>query len=108
MSFLRYGLVCFLSLIVFCTVNSVSSAASGTDDGLDTVYEGLDADKDGKVSKDEWDAVDADKDGQITSDEWEKYHYKSGGKGTSKWKVIMWVDPDADDYMYREEFNSNR
>lgn len=108
MRFLHYGLICLLSLSVFCAMNSGPAFASDTNDMLDTVYESLDADKDGKVSKDEWNAVDEDKDGQITANEWEKYHYKSGSEGTSKWKVIMWVDPDVDDYMYREEFIRNR
>jgi Ca2+-binding EF-hand superfamily protein len=67
---------------------------------MEEVFQALDKDKDGRISKEEWNSVDTNKDGEITAEEWQKYHFKSS-------RNIKWFDNNGDLLMDRQEFLRN-
>lgn len=90
----------FAVMTVILTTNGVFAADRGSDEESERIFQSLDEDHDGKISKDEWNAVDANRDGKITPKEWERYHLKSS-------KTIKWFDKNGDGSMDRDEFLNN-
>jgi Ca2+-binding EF-hand superfamily protein len=72
----------------------------------DELFQACDKDKDGKISKEEWDTIDSNKDNTITSDEWDKYKYKSTDQKTNPFQ-IRYYDVHGDGTMGKEEFQRN-
>jgi len=72
----------------------------------DELFQACDANKDGKISREEWDTIDSDKDSTITSDEWDKYKYKSTDQKTDPFQ-IRYYDVYGDGTMGKEEFQRN-
>lgn len=70
------------------------------------IFEACDINKDGKISKDEWDILDINKDQTITSDEWDKYKYQSTEQKSNPFR-IKYYDVYGDGTMGREEFLKN-
>ena len=72
----------------------------------DELFQACDANKDGKISREEWDTIDSDKDNTITNDEWDKYKYKSADQKTNPFQ-IKYYDVHGDGTMGKEEFQRN-
>jgi Ca2+-binding EF-hand superfamily protein len=72
----------------------------------DEIFQACDINKDGKISREEWDMIDSDKDNLITSHEWDKYKYKSTDQKTDPFQ-IRYYDVYGDGTMGREEFQRN-
>jgi len=70
------------------------------------IFQACDTNRDGKISKEEWDTIDTDKDDTITSEEWDKYKYKSPDNKTTPFK-IKFFDVYGDGTMGKEEFLKN-
>ena len=100
MKTLKGLLLTFTALTVIFTASGLYAENKTSDEESDKFFQVLDKDKDGKISKDEWNAIDRNKDGKITPDEWERYHFKSS-------RTIRWLDTNSDGYMDRSEFRNN-
>jgi Ca2+-binding EF-hand superfamily protein len=72
----------------------------------DELFQACDTNKDGKISREEWNVIDTNKDNTITSDEWDKYKYKSSEQKTDPFQ-IRYYDVYGDGTMGREEFQRN-
>jgi len=95
------GLVLTFTALTFIFVAGGLYAESKTsDEESDGLFQVLDKNKDGKITKDEWDAIDANKDGKITPEEWERFHFKNS-------RTVRWIDTNGDGYMDRREFQGN-
>lgn len=70
------------------------------------VFQACDANKDGKISREEWDTIDTNQDNTISNDEWDKYKYKSPETKTSPFQ-IKYYDVYGDGTMGKEEFLKN-
>jgi Ca2+-binding EF-hand superfamily protein len=70
-------------------------------------FKACDKNKDGKISREEWNQIDTNKDSTITQDEWDKYQYKTEDKpiGQFKFKFVDIYNPDG--FMDRQEFLRN-
>ena len=90
----------FAAIMVIFSTSSVYANNKETDEESEKIFQALDKNKDGKISREEWNAVDVNKDGEITADEWQKYHFKSS-------RNIKWFDNNGDLLMDREEFLNN-
>jgi Ca2+-binding EF-hand superfamily protein len=98
----RRSLVVFTLSLVFMVVTAVGvfAADSDTDDEGARLFRELDKDRDGRISREEWDAVDSDKNGTITPEELERFHFKGS-------RPYRWIDTNSDGYMDRNEFLNN-
>lgn len=99
MKTLRVLLLTFMALTVVFAAG-VFGETGKTDDEGDRMFELMDKNKDGKISKEEWNAIDGNKDGKITPDEWKRYNFESS-------KNIKWIDTNADGNVDRREFREN-
>ena len=100
MKTLRGLLLTFTALTVIFAAGGLCAENKTSGEESDRLFQVLDKNKDGKISKDEWDAIDSNKDGKITPEEWDRYHYKSS-------RTIRWFDTNSDGYMDRGEFRNN-
>ncbi len=100
MKSLKYTILALAAMSVILSTGSVYSGNKETDKEIEEMFQALDKNKDGKISKEEWNSVDANKDGEITPKEWQKYHFKSS-------RSIKWFDNNGDFLMDREEFFQN-
>ncbi len=92
-------LLLFMSLMVIF-VAGLNAETGVADQESDRIFQALDKNGDGRISRDEWNTVDSNKDGKITPEEWERYHFKSSS-------TIKWIDTNNDGYMDRKEFREN-
>ncbi len=70
-------------------------------------FEVCDKNKDGKISREEWNEIDTNKDSTITQDEWDKYKYKTEGKPIGQFKFKFVDIYNTDGFMDRQEFLRN-
>ena len=95
------GIILFISLIIFAlAAQGLFAGSADQNDEADKIFQSLDKNHDGKISREEWDAVDVNKDGTITPEEMAKYHFKSS-------RSVRWIDTNSDGYMDRYEFREN-
>src|SRR4030065_2115960 len=73
----------------------------------DEFFESCDKNKDGKISREEWNEIDSDKDDTITQDEWNKYRYKTNDKTSGAFQFKFYDVYSKDGYMDRDEFLRN-
>jgi Ca2+-binding EF-hand superfamily protein len=93
--------------LVFLFTSAYSFAETEkTECSPEEIFQECDVDKDGKISKEEWNDIDTDKDDTITSEEWNKYRYKSTDQKTSPFQ-IKYFDVYGDGTMDKEEFLRN-
>ena len=95
----------FMAALTITSVN-VLAETEELECNPDEIFQACDTDKDGKISKEEWNTIDTDKDDVITSDEWDKYHYKSDEKKSKTFK-LRYYDVYGDGTMEKEEFLNN-
>jgi Ca2+-binding EF-hand superfamily protein len=100
MNIAKLTAVNFMAILLVLTINVVFADDKASKDEIDAIFQALDKDQDGKISKEEWNAVDTNKDNQITPDEWQKYDFKSK-------KNVKWFDNNGDVLMERDEFLKN-
>jgi Ca2+-binding EF-hand superfamily protein len=86
-------------MVIFSTINVYANNKEANQES-EKIFQTLDKNKDGKISKEEWHSVDTNKDNEITTEEWQKYHFEST-------KKIKWFDDNGDILMDREEFSHN-
>jgi Ca2+-binding EF-hand superfamily protein len=89
-----------MAILFIITTNVVFANDKASKDEIDAIFQALDMNKDGKISKEEWNAMDTNKDNYITHDEWQKYDFKSS-------RTIKWFDNNGDVLMDRDEFLKN-
>jgi Ca2+-binding EF-hand superfamily protein len=89
-----------MAILFVLTLTAVFADDKASKDEIDAIFQALDKNQDGKISKEEWNAVDTNKDNQITPDEWQKYDFKSK-------KNVKWFDNNGDVLMDRDEFLKN-
>ncbi len=92
--------IVFAATLLICSAGTVYPESKETDKEIEELFQALDKDKDGKISKEEWNSVDTNKDGEITPKEWQKYHFKSS-------RNLKWFDNNGDLLMDRDEFLQN-
>jgi Ca2+-binding EF-hand superfamily protein len=96
------GFILVFASVIMAIVSTscVSADKKKSDAESEKIFQMLDKNQDGKISKDEWNSVDTDKNNEITPDEWQKYHFKSS-------KNLKWFDNNGDVLMDREEYLNN-
>ena len=100
MKMIRGLVLAFTALTFIFAAGGLYAESKTSDEESDALFQVLDKNKDGKISKDEWDAIDGNKDGKITHEEWERFHFKSS-------RTVRWIDTNSDGYMDRREFRDN-
>jgi Ca2+-binding EF-hand superfamily protein len=90
----------FAAIMVIFSTSSVYANNKEADEESEKIFQALDKNKDGKISKEEWNSIDVNKDGEITTEEWQKYHFKSS-------RNIKWIDNNGDILMDKDEFMNN-
>ncbi len=100
MKLVQLVILVLAAVVVIFSTGNVYPENKEAENELEELFRALDKNKDGKISKEEWDSVDTNKDGEITPEEWQKYHLKSTRK-------VKWFDNNGDLLMDREEFLRN-
>ena len=88
------------ALTIIFAAGGVFAADTDSDEESAKFFQLLDKNKDGRISRGEWNAIDTDKDGTVTSDELERYHFKSS-------RTYRWIDTNNDGHMDRQEFQDS-
>jgi Ca2+-binding EF-hand superfamily protein len=70
-------------------------------------FEACDKNKDGKISREEWNEIDTNKDSTISQDEWDKYKYKTEDKPIGQFRFKFVDMYNRDGFMDRQEFLQN-
>jgi Ca2+-binding EF-hand superfamily protein len=92
-----------VSVMMMLTATLCFAEDEKTECSPDEIYDACDKNKDGKISREEWNTIDTNKDDTITNDEWDRYKYKSTEKKTSPFQ-IRYYDVYGDGTMDKEEF----
>jgi len=92
-------LLCGVLMVIIPAGGALSADISSDEEG-DRIFQVLDKNGDGRISREEWDAIDANKDGTIIPEELERFHFRAS-------RPYRWVDTNRDGYMDREEFLNN-
>ncbi|HWR58809.1 MAG TPA: EF-hand domain-containing protein [Thermodesulfovibrionales bacterium] len=100
MKTIRGLILTFTALTFIFAAGGVYAESKTSDKESDGLFQVLDKNKDGKITRDEWDAMDASKDGKIIPEELERFHFKSS-------RTVRWIDTNGDGYMDRREFQDN-
>ncbi len=100
MKTIRGLILTFTALTFIFAAGSVYAEIRISDEEIDGLFQFLDKNNDGEISKDEWDAIDVNKDGKITPEEWDRLHFKSS-------RTVRWIDTNGDGYMDKREFRDN-
>jgi Ca2+-binding EF-hand superfamily protein len=95
-----------VSVIMMLTAAFCFAENEKTECSPDEIFEACDTNKDGRISREEWNTIDTNKDGIITNEEWDRYKYKSADKKTKPFQ-IRFFDVHGDGTMDREEFLKN-
>ncbi len=101
--FIMKSLAISVLMLLFLGTNGFAQEKE-SDNELHDIFNSIDTDKDGKISKEEWNAVDTNKNGTINQKEWERYSYKSPQGKQSKWYDLKWFDNNSDSFMDKDEF----
>jgi Ca2+-binding EF-hand superfamily protein len=98
----RVGFILVIAFVIMAVVSTscVSPDKKKSDAESEKIFQMLDKNQDGRISKDEWNSVDTDKNNEITPDEWQKYHFESS-------KKLKWFDNNGDELMDSEEYLNN-
>jgi len=89
-----------MAILFVIATNVVFADDKASNKESDAIFQALDKNHDGKISKEEWNSVDANKDNQIIPDEWQRYHFSSS-------KTLKWFDNNGDALMDKDEFLNN-
>lgn len=103
MNRLRYIVVFAVSVIMIMTAALCFAEDEKAECSPDEIYDACDTNKDGKITREEWNTIDTNNDDTITNDEWDRYKYKSDDKKTSPFR-IRYFDVYGDGTMDKEEF----
>ena len=100
MKTIRVLVLTFTALTLIVAAGGLYAEDKKSDDQSDKLFQLLDKEKDGKISKDEWDEIDVNKDGKITPEEWKRFRLKGS-------RTVRWIDTNSDGYMDKREFQDN-
>ena len=106
MSRFRFLIVMLSMVTLIVTSVNIFAETEEVECTPDEIFQECDTNKDGKISKEEWNTIDTDKDDVITSDEWDKYHYKSDEKKSKPFQ-LKYYDVYGDGTMGKEDFLNN-
>lgn len=100
MKTIRVLVLTFTALTFILAAGGLYAEDKKSDEMTDEMFQVLDKEKDGKISREEWDEIDANKDGKITTKEWRRFRFKGS-------RTVRWIDTNSDGYMDRREFQDN-